>query len=177
MQVVCYLKNQGNMKFVKNPKRANKLMLYGLIILLCLLFWSAIFNKCRGQMTIPLVKGSVEEGNTFFVKRMDQWSNFGTHDPQNCFGLVDGSVEISTTELDLKFKRRRYEKMNTLSYQVDSIDIRNLAYEDWDEITLWLHQHFEHDQAEKAVLFYSDAYWKLYIYYDDLVFYFMGKVS
>lgn len=127
-------------------------------------------QKCNAQMTIPLVKGTVEEGNIY------SQDEDGGVVPQDPFQLYKSTMEATTTDVVIDFRRLKYERPNNLTYPIDSIDISDSMQDGYEKITLWTAVEFSLDQAEKIIIFANGITYRMYIYYPEEIFYFSGKV-
>jgi len=123
-------------------------------------------SNCKGQMTIPLVKGTVEEGNVLTPGE-------GSGD---LFTLYKSTMEATTAEVTIDFRRLKYERPSNLTYPIDSIDISESMQDGYEKITLWTSVEFSLDKAEKIIIFANGITYRMYIYYPEEIFYFSGKV-
>lgn len=135
-------------------------------ILCALVIISFFYNTCSGQMTIPLVKGSVVEGN---ILKSEEGAG-------QLFKLYESTMEATTTEVSIDFRRLKYERPNNLTYPIDSIDISQSVQDGYEKITLWTAVEFALDNAEKIIIIADDVVYRMYIYYPESIFYFSGKV-
>jgi hypothetical protein len=151
---------------MKNDKRfENKTTLWAFIAIFIMLAGTAIWNKCSAQMTIPLMEGTVESGDVY-----DYESEGG--DP---FTLTGSYFRASTTEVKILFKRRPYERMNTLTYAIDSIDICYGKNES-ELLTLWPKSLTNRITTGKIEIYSENKEYQMYIYNDESIFFFKGKV-
>lgn len=123
-------------------------------------------SNCKGQMTIPLVKGTVEEGNVLTP-------NGGSGE---VFTLYKSTMESTTTNVNITFRRLRYERSSELNYPIDSIDISESMQDGYEKITLWVNNDHQLHLVDKIIVFANDNTYRMYVYYPEEIFYFSGKV-
>lgn len=143
-----------------------KTTFWSFVAIIVMLLGTAIWNKCSAQMTIPLVSGTVEEGNV-----LTPGGGSG-----ELFTLYESTMDASTTEVRIDFRHRRYERPSELTYPIDSIDISESMQDGYEKITLWTSVDFSLDNAEKVIIFTNGITYRMYIYYPEQIFYFSGKV-
>lgn len=149
-----------------NKKFENNTTLGALVIIAIFLLIVGAAQNCNGQFTIPLVKGTVEEGNIMTPGE-------GTWDT---FTMYESTMEATTTDVVIEFRRLKRERPNELTYPIDSIDISESMQDGYEKITLWISTEFSLDNAEKVIIFANDKVYRMYIYYPEMIFYFSGKV-
>lgn len=145
-------------------KTIHKLELIATWILIILLVVLTI-NDCRGQMTIPLVQGTVTSGDMYEI------GNRG--EP---FELIQSKMDASTTEVTILFKRKKHEKVNQLMYPIDSIDISYSEIDETEIITLWPDKNSKRNNPEKIEIVSDGEFYRMYIYYERPILFFTGKV-
>lgn len=117
-------------------------------------------------MTIPMVKGTVEEGNVITPGK----------EPGDKFALYESTMDATSTDVKIEFRRRKYERPNELNYMIDSLDISKRLQDGYEKITLWVNNDLYPEYTEKIVIFANGNAYRMYIYYTREIFYFSGKV-
>ena len=114
--------------------------------------------------------GPVREGNNLDHETYPLFE--GPQDNFNLFGF--GYFASDSVEIDFKHKRR--ERMNQFYMKVDSVDAA-LEMQDphINVITFWFYPNTEFTPY-KAELFFTDIEWRLWLFFEDQLFYFVGEV-
>lgn len=149
-----------------DKKFESRMTFYSFVAIIVVLIIVGTAQKCNAQMTVPLVKGTVEEGNVLVPGE-------GSGD---LFTLYESTMDASTTEVRIDFRRKKHERPNNLTYPIDSIDISESMQDGYEKITLYTSMEFSLDNAEKVIIFANGITYRMYIYYPEQIFYFSGKV-
>jgi len=155
---------------MSNEKPNYKITFYAFAAMLAILLATAVWNRCEAQITIPLMNGTVERGDVY---PMHPEGGVTTGDP---FDLTQSYISASTTDLLIQFKRRKNEKLKLLRYPIDSIDVSDSMQDGYQSFTLWPYYNGKQYTAEKIEIFTNDVVYRLYIYFEDEIFFFTGKV-
>lgn len=142
---------------------AYKVVWWSWVALAVIVIALATAKRCEAQMTIPLVQGTVESGDVY------ELGNRG--EP---FALISSEMNASTTEVTIRFKRKKYERVCELTYPVDSIDISQNDIE--ETITLWPPPDTKRNNPEKIEIVSDGKIYRMYVYYKQPIFFFTGKV-
>lgn len=125
-------------------------------------FWIALITmalimNCSGQTTIPLARGVLTEGRVIIGE-----------DPATENFPLTGTIKVNTRDITVTFKKRKLEKFKVLHYRVNSFNFNG------DVTTLWIFK--ENDlYPDKAFMLDKGDTLKLYLFYDDMIFYYVGK--